>query len=59
MVRVHGLPRTIVSDNDSKFTSHFWEEVFKNMGTTLAMCSYSGILLSIWEESDGYNGLAK
>ena len=39
VVRVHGLPRTIVSDRDSKFTSHFWREVFKNMGTTLAMSS--------------------
>ena len=39
VVRVHGLPRTIVSDRDSKFTSHFWKEVFKNMGTTLAMSS--------------------
>ena len=39
VVRVHGLPRTIVSDCDSKFTSHFRKEVFKNMGTTLAMLS--------------------
>ena len=39
VVRVHGLPRGIVSDRDSKFTSHFWKEVFKNMGTTLAMSS--------------------
>ena len=39
VVRVHGLPRIIVSDRDSKFTSHFWKEVFKNMGTTLAMSS--------------------
>ena len=28
-----------MSDRDSKFTSHFWKEVFKNMGTTLAMSS--------------------
>ena len=39
VVRVHGLPRTIVSDRDRKFTSNFWKEVFKNMGTTLAMSS--------------------
>ena len=39
VVRVHGLPRSIVSDRDSKFTSHFWKEVFRNMGTTLAMSS--------------------
>ena len=35
VVRVHGLPKTIVSDCDSKFRSHFWKEIFKNMGTTL------------------------
>ena len=37
--RIHGLLRSIVSDCDSKFTSHFWKEVSKNMGTTLAMSS--------------------
>ena len=39
VVRRHGLPRAIVSDRDTKFTSTFWREVSKVMGTTLAMSS--------------------
>ena len=39
VVREHGLPRVIVSDRDTKFTSSFWREVCKVMGTTLAMSS--------------------
>ena len=39
VVRRHGLPRAIVSDRDTKFTSTFWREVQKTMGTTLAMSS--------------------
>ena len=39
VVRAHGLPRVIVSDRDTKFANHFWKEVHKVMGTTLAMSS--------------------
>ena len=39
VVQEHGLPRVIVSDRDTKFTSSFWREVYKVMGTTLAMSS--------------------
>ena len=39
VVRAHGLPRVIVSDRDTRFTSHFWREVHRVMGTTLAMSS--------------------
>ena len=39
VVRLHGLPRVIVSDRDTKFTSNFWREVCRVMGTTLAMSS--------------------
>ena len=39
VVRAHGLPKVIVSDRDPRFTSHFWREVHRAMGTTLAMSS--------------------
>jgi hypothetical protein len=35
IVRLHGVPLTIISDRDKIFTSHFWKELFKAMGTLL------------------------
>jgi hypothetical protein len=37
IVRLHGLPSTIVSDRDSKFTSRWWRELHKILGTRLLM----------------------
>ena len=37
IVRLHGLPGTIVSDRDTKFTSLFWKSLFERLGTRLAM----------------------
>ena len=37
VVRAHGLPKVIVFDRDTRFTSYFWREVHRVMGTTLAM----------------------
>ena len=37
VVRLHGLPDCIVSDRDSKFTSMFWRETHRILGTKLLM----------------------
>jgi hypothetical protein len=37
IVRHHGLPSSIISDRDPRFTSSFWTELWKQIGTTLAM----------------------
>ncbi|KAM0044820.1 putative nucleotidyltransferase, Ribonuclease H [Helianthus debilis subsp. tardiflorus] len=35
IVSLHGIPLSIVSDRDSRFTSHFWSSFQKAMGTRL------------------------
>ncbi|KZV57136.1 hypothetical protein F511_43874 [Dorcoceras hygrometricum] len=39
IVRLHGVPRSIISDRDPVFMSTFWSEIFRLQGTKLAMSS--------------------
>ena len=39
VVKIHGIPQSIVSDRDKVFTSLFWQQLFQQQGTTLKMSS--------------------
>ncbi|CAM8896267.1 unnamed protein product [Rhodiola kirilowii] len=39
VVRLHGIPKDIVSDRDPLFMSHFWKELFRLQGTSLSASS--------------------
>jgi len=35
VMRLHGMPKTIVSDQDVKFLSYFWKNLWGKLGTKL------------------------
>jgi hypothetical protein len=35
IIRLHGVPNTIVSNHDTKFLSHFWRSLWAKLGTKL------------------------
>ena len=37
VMRLHGIPESIVSNRDTKFTSIFWKELHRLMGSKLLM----------------------
>ncbi|KAJ0627391.1 putative nucleotidyltransferase, Ribonuclease H [Helianthus annuus] len=39
IVRLHGIPKTITSDRDVKFISHFWRTLWKRLGSKLQFSS--------------------
>ena len=39
VVKLHGMPQSIVSDKDPLLLSHFWQEFFKMPGTKLKISS--------------------
>ena len=39
IVRLHGLPRSIISNKDSNFVGYFWKTLCKKIGTKLKFSS--------------------
>ena len=39
IVKLHGLPLSIVSDRDTKFVGHFWRTLWKKLGTNISFSS--------------------
>jgi deoxyuridine 5'-triphosphate nucleotidohydrolase len=35
--REHGIPKSIITDRDARFTSRFWQELFRLLGTKLKL----------------------
>jgi hypothetical protein len=47
VVRLHGLPKSIVSHRDTKFVGHFWRTPWKKMGMNLSF------ILTYHPQTDG------
>jgi hypothetical protein len=49
VVRLHGLPRSIVSDRDTKLFGHFWRTLWKKLGIEISFSS------AYHPQMDGHN----
>ena len=39
IVRLHGIPLSIILDRGAQFTSHFWRSFLKRLGTQVKLCT--------------------
>ncbi|MCO5600095.1 hypothetical protein L7F22_054203 [Adiantum nelumboides] len=52
ILRLHGMPETIISDRDPRFTSLFWKAIWENIGISLQFLS------SFHPQTDGQSDIA-
>jgi hypothetical protein len=52
VIRLHGFPESIISDLDTRFTSNFWQGLWRLTGTQLKMICES--VLAVFVDIMGY-----